>query len=100
MAKTRHMVCSSEGRNGVEVAKEDTRIHSGNSEEYKRDTKKFMITKFPNTNLEGLIPVNSSFFSYVSICLPYIPYQRKHRCASSVNGRESNALCEWSDAHV
>jgi hypothetical protein len=26
--------------------------------------------------------------------------QRKHRCARSVNGRESNALCEWSGAHV
>ncbi len=26
--------------------------------------------------------------------------KRKHRCASSVNGRESNSLCEWSDAHV
>jgi hypothetical protein len=34
------MVCSSEGRNGVEVTKEDTRILSGNSEEYKRDIKK------------------------------------------------------------
>ncbi len=27
-------------------------------------------------------------------------HERKHRCASSVNGRESNTLYEWSDAHV
>ncbi len=26
--------------------------------------------------------------------------KKKCKCASSVNGRESNALCEWSDAHV
>jgi hypothetical protein len=26
--------------------------------------------------------------------------ERKHRCTNRVNGRESNALCEWSDTHV
>jgi hypothetical protein len=26
--------------------------------------------------------------------------ERKHRYPRRVNGRESNALCEWSDAHV
>ncbi len=36
------------------------------------------------------------------LCFPVskLLRQRKCRCASSVNGRESNALCEWSGTHV
>ncbi len=71
--------------------------------QYQREIQRWKVYSCPSPDLQRGLHVEHQVDETTPTAEPILidtRGEKKCRCASSVNGREGNALYEWSGAHV